>query len=81
MIPLIRQNIGEPLMAAKEKVDFTKVAKDLVLAISTLQEYFNAAEEFVRVNYKCTEYRDKSIKILATINQLIEIKRQKGQQS
>lgn len=48
--------------------------------LKELEELFEVALVFVEKHYNPTDMRDKGIKILATINQLIELKRleQKG---
>ena len=43
--------------------------------IEQLEELFNQAQPFVLKHYVSNDPRDRSIKILATINQLIELKK------
>lgn len=39
-----------------------------------LEEIFDDAEQFVEKHYKYVDAKDRGIKILATINQIIELK-------
>jgi len=43
----------------------------------TLEELFIQAENFVKKHYPTNDQRDKNIKILATMNQLIELRKTK----
>ena len=43
--------------------------------LAELEKLFAVAEEFVRVHYSCRDQGDRNIKVLATINQLIELKK------
>ena len=51
--------------------------------VDELEKIFKAAQDFVGKNYPCKDQQDRNIKILATMNQLIELKKleqeQKGQ--
>ena len=43
--------------------------------VDELEKIFKAAQEFVDKNYPCKDQQDKNIKILATMNQIIELKK------
>jgi hypothetical protein len=44
-------------------------------AIQTLQMYHDQAAKFVKKNYVTSDLKDFNIKVLATMNQIIELNR------
>jgi hypothetical protein len=54
---------------------------DLLEIMVEMEKIFAAAEMFVSKHFKTVDDKDKGIKILATMNQMIELKKlaQKGQ--
>jgi hypothetical protein len=54
------------------KEDVRKLMPERIAKLETL---FKVAQDFVRVNYVCKEVYDRNIKILATMNQLIELEK------
>ena len=48
--------------------------------VDELEKIFKAAQDFVGKNYPCKDQQDRNIKILATMNQLIELKKLEEQQ-
>ena len=59
----------------RNKVDYTKIPKSVTPQIIALEDLFKAAEEFVLVHYETQGTKDRNIKVLATVNQLIELKK------
>jgi hypothetical protein len=67
---------------AAEPLIFKESIRSLMPApIADLERLYKVAEEFVRVHYACRDQADRNIKILATMNQFIELAKmeQKGQ--
>lgn len=61
------------------KMDMARVATPLKPTIMFLEDMHKAAEEFVRVHYAVKDTADRNIKILATMNQIIELRKGLGQ--
>ena len=58
----------------KPKVSLEKIPKSVRYQILALEDLYEAASEFVDVHFKTEGNKDRNIKILATMNQMIAVK-------